>query len=151
MFALLLTTSSWACGRHGANEGHTHDSSFVPWQVDEFELFELTQPELSRKFEGKLKFDYGYTEAVITEASRSRLLLTFDNYRVATVQRVFVDGAGCHLTGPLLTSKKDALEFSIEGLSHQPKLSPADLQKLADAQKLLSELPTQHSPAQSPP
>lgn len=66
--------------------------------------------------------------------------LTFDkDAKVRSVQRVFIDGAGCEIFGPFLESKRQALEFSINGLKEAPHLDKADSTKLATAQKLLSK------------
>lgn len=117
-------------------------AKYVPWGVDEYELFGLTPTELSSKFEGKLRFEENYTHAYMRESNNGpQFLIKMAGGRVCGVRRMFIDGEGCNILGPELPSKQAALEFSIDGLS---KLKGAgdkeDLKRLADAQEQLKKL-----------
>lgn len=125
-------------------------AGYVPWGVDEYELFGLTKQELVAKFKGKLQFSEDGTRAMFgaVEACHTydgpTFKLSFDpeNKRVSSVQRIFV---GCTSTqfGPIFDRKQDALGFAISGLSQLAKrgtLKPAELTKLNAAQKMLAQL-----------
>jgi hypothetical protein len=128
---------------------HDHlKAEYVPWGVDEYELFGLTKDQLSKEFKNKLHFNNDFTEAYISFPNFGpRFLLTYDKSHVTTVQRMFIDGCGCHIMGPILSSKVDALQFSIKGLSSLPNGGDKqDHQRMLAAQKLLdSYVPAQKS------
>lgn len=132
LLAALFTGSVSGCGRQSY-----HQTGYVPWGLDEFELFGLAKPELGKKVEGKFHSE----SSELSWKGAARFHITFDkDGKVETVQRMFIDGAGCNLTGPLLTSKKEALEFSVDGLSNLEHLDQGDQSKLATAQALLKEI-----------
>jgi len=128
-----------------------HTARYVPWGVDEYELFSLTQSELSNRFKGKLRFEDGYTHAYIREESDRgpQFLIGFQGGRVYSVQRLFIDGGGCNILGPKLMSKEEALKFSIDGLTELPGGGDqGDHKRLVEAQKLLQNL---NDPRSGPP
>jgi hypothetical protein len=117
-----------------------HTAKYVPWGVDEYELLALTPAELSSKFKGKLSFEEDYTHAYMWSGGGAgpQFLLELKDGRVASVQRLFIDGGGCHILGPKLISQREALEFSLNGLS---KLQASEDQvSLRKAQELLKKL-----------
>jgi hypothetical protein len=118
-----------------------HQTGYVPWGIDEFELFGLTKQELDEKFKGELHVQVEDSAAVWNDDRPGRFHLAFDkDDNVTTVQRVFIDGAGCEIRGPRLTSKKEALRFSVDGLSNLDHLDQEEQSKLATAQALLKDL-----------
>jgi hypothetical protein len=147
IFSLLLVNPAIVAT---ADYGHSHlEAKYVPWGIDEYELFALTQPELLQKFKNKLEFDKDFSHARFDHDSTSgpQFLLTITDGHVTGVQRMFIDGGGCHIMGPVLTSKKEALQFSIDGLSHSSTRDQQDNDRLASARKLLREITSQSSPA----
>ncbi|CAN5378708.1 hypothetical protein BH10CYA1_BH10CYA1_20800 [soil metagenome] len=132
VFGLSSTTNVVRAHSH-------HETNYVSWGTDEFELFDLTQPELTKQFKGVLEFDKNFETAWLNQNHAGpQFILHFSKGKVATVQRVFIDGGGCHIIGPVLESKKSAAEFSVEGLSKNSKLSQKDQEKLALAKSSLS-------------
>jgi hypothetical protein len=134
-------------------------AKYVPWGIDEYELISLTTDELPNKFKGKLRFIEGCRHAYFAKdgSQGPQFLLDISNGHVLSVQRLFIDGEGCNITGPVLTSKKEALKFSIDGLS---KLAGGgdkqDHERLLSAQRLLKKLeqsqaePDQHKGSKTP-
>src|SRR6516164_6621706 len=114
-------------------------AKYVPWGVDEYELFGLASNELSARFKGKLRFEENYTHAYMRASNDGpQFLINITGGRVSGVQRMFIDGEGCHILGPQLPSKEAALEFSIDGLSKlNQSADKEDLKRLADAQEQL--------------
>jgi hypothetical protein len=123
--------------------GHSHlETGYVPWGIDEFQFFGLNKAELSKQFKGQLTFDQKFTNAKFNSDCHHgpQFLLTFKNDRVSTVQRMFIDGAGCEIKGPEFMSKKDALKFSILGLSKRTSRDLKDDKMLATAKQMLAEI-----------
>jgi hypothetical protein len=87
-----------------------------------------------------LQFNPTYSEAVFNTGKRPRFELTFENDKVASIQRIFIDGDGCHLKGPVLSSKEAALTFAIDGLSKIHNLTDAERLKLSAARKSLADV-----------
>lgn len=115
-----------------------HETDYVPWGTDEFELFGLTRPELAKKFKNVLEFDRDYEVAYLTSNSGGpQFLLSFTNNKVSKVQRMFIDGGGCRIMGPVLNSKREAAEFSKDGLEEIANIKEPQLSKLAQAKKCL--------------
>lgn len=118
-------------------------AKYVPWGIDEYELISLNADELPNKFKGKLRFVEGGRHAFFSKdgSKGPQFLLDISGGRVLSVQRLFIDGEGCNITGPILKSKKEALQFSIDGLS---KLKGGgdrqDHERLLSAQRMLKEL-----------
>jgi hypothetical protein len=128
-------------------------ANYIPWGVDEYELIGLTKGELSKKFKNTLEFDESSSKLFFVEHNRRgygrpQFVLTFANDKVVSAKRLFIDGAGCNLWGPNLTSKNEALNFSIEGLSKMSNRDAADEKKLKDAQQRLAEIEKNHSDKQ---
>jgi len=145
LLAMLLSTWNPATG-------HSLDAKYVPWGIDEYELFGLTKSALAQKFKGKLQFNEGFTNAwFFNDKGGPKFLLTFEDGCVATVGRVFVDGAGCNLTGPVLSSKRAALQFSIHGLLQISKRTVKEQQKVESAEEMLREIEYLQKPAAAPP
>lgn len=121
-----------------------YQTGYISWGVDEFELFGLTRDELESKL--GLHFDAEKSEASIKPSGPeggwpvAGFHVTFQDGKVASVQRVFKDGAGCRILGPELKSQKEALKFSIQGLESHEELDQKDQAKLASARSLLRSL-----------
>ncbi len=127
---------------------HDHlKADYVPWGIDEYELLGLTKTQLSKDFKNKLHFNKEFTDAYLTSESYGpRFLLTYEQGHVASMQRMFIDGCGCHIMGPVLNSKVEALEFSIKGLSKLPGGGDKqDHARLISAKKLLLNAGTSSS------
>ena len=136
---ILISLLFWI----GPAFSHDHlKADYVPWGIDEYEVLGLTKTELAKDFKNKLHFNKEFTEAYLTSQSYGpRFLLTYDHDHINTVQRMFIDGCGCHIMGPLLSSKVDALKFSIDGLTALPGGGDKqDHEKLAFAKKLLNSI-----------
>lgn len=143
LVALVAGTVS-GCDRP-QDQGHiTKDhfkTGYVSWGIDEFELFGLTKKKLDEKFKDKMHFRSEDSSAVWNDGRSGHFHLAFgDDDKVASVQRIFIDGAGCEIKGPLITSKKEALNFSVDGLSKLEHLDKGDQAKLEAAQALLKDL-----------
>jgi hypothetical protein len=143
--ALVLALSSFSSfypavpvSAHGY---HPDVISYVSWGIDEWELFGFTQAELASKFKGKLRFDKKFTHAWMGESSDGpQFILAADAAgRVMTVQRLFIDGAGCNLLGPKFVNKKDALEFASKGLAGMDSRDASDEKRLKDVNLLLAK------------
>lgn len=92
---------------------HDHlKAEYVPWGIDEYQLFGLTKTELSKQYKNEVHFNHELTEAYLTSESYGpRFLLTYENNHVTAVQRMFIDGGGCHIMGPILKSKRSTKIF----------------------------------------
>src|ERR1700722_18203961 len=77
---------------------HDHlKAEYVPWGVDEYELFGLSKSELAKDFKNTFHFNKEFTQAyLISETYGPRFLLIYDHDHIASVQRMFIDGCGCH-------------------------------------------------------
>ncbi len=144
LLAALVAGLVSGCDRP-QDQGHiTQDhfkTGYVSWGIDEFELFGLTKQSVDKKFPGVLHFKAGDSSAVWNDGRTAHFKLSFgEDGKVAAVQRIFIDGAGCEIKGPLLTSKKQALDFSVDGLSKLGHLDQGDQSKLETAQALLKDL-----------
>ncbi len=51
------------------------------------------------------------------------------------IKRLFIDGGGCHIVGPVFKTKKEALNFVIEGLSKLTNRNAKDEARLKEARK----------------
>ncbi len=149
LYSLILLVAVVAGSVSGCDrpqdQGHiTKDhfkTGYVSWGIDEFELFGLTKKKLDEKFKDKMHFRGADSAAVWNDGRSAQFRLAFgDDDKVASVQRIFIDGAGCEIKGPLITSKKEALDFSVDGLSKLGNLDKADQSKLEAAQALLKDL-----------
>lgn len=129
-----------ACGNQSVRDSHNHhQTGYVSWGIDEFELFGLTKEELSKKFKGLLHISEIGAAVAFDDGRSGHFHLEFDkDAKVNSVQRVFIDGAGCEIFGPFLASKRQALEFTINGLKDVPHLDKDDSAKLAIARKLIA-------------
>lgn len=141
---VLVAGTVSGCDRPQA-QGHFSSDHFktgyVPWGIDEFELFGLTKKNLDENFKGKMHFRVEDSSAVWNDGRSAHYHLGFgEDDKVASVQRVFIDGGGCEIKGPLLKSKKEALDFSVDGLSKLGKLDQGDQAKLERAKALLKDL-----------
>jgi|GEM_PF-711805 len=124
---------------------HTHSmiATYVPWGVDEYELIGLTKDEILKKFK-ELGYDDKESRIYFADYNRPGFgrpgyIVTFANGKVATIKRLFIDGGGCHIIGPVLSSKKEALNFTIEGLLKGNRSAKQEA-RLKAAQKTLAEL-----------
>jgi hypothetical protein len=92
----------------------------------------LTAPQLAKDFNGKMEFEQDFTKALFE--------LTFDKGKVVRVRRLLVDGAGCNIEGPSLSSKKEALLFSVDGLTKLANRDRNDDARLKAAKQMLAEI-----------
>ena len=146
-YALILVAAFSAglisgCSKQPDRTGHNHlEAKYVPWGVDEFELYGLTKNEITQKFKGEMHLSEEEKAISWDDGRPGHFHLGFDDTgRVGAIRRIFIDGAGCEIKGPELNSKEKALQFSIEGLSHLSHLDKDDQSKLAAAKKQLAEL-----------
>lgn len=140
VFALLGALAVSNLAPASAHGYHPDVIGYVSWGIDEYELFGFTQAELTSKYKGKLRFDKKFTHAWMNDNSDGpQFILGADaSGRVVTVQRLFIDGAGCNLHGPKFSSKKDALEFSAKGLAGMDSRDASDEKRLKDVKVLLA-------------
>jgi hypothetical protein len=120
---------------------HDHlKAEYVPWGIDEYELFGLTKDKLAKDFKNKIRFNKEFSDGYLTRPDYGpHFLFTYNNNQVSSVQRMFIDGYGCHIMGPILNSKKEALKFSIDGLTALPNGGDKeDHRRLLAAKKLLA-------------
>lgn len=118
-----------------------HQTGYVSWGIDEYELFGLTEEEIAEKFKGQLHYDKADHHAKFySNGYGPQFIVTFTDKHVSAVQRLFIDGAGCNILGPVLSTKKTALEFSIDGLSKMSTRARDDEQRLRTARELLRKL-----------
>ncbi len=147
VIALLL---SFFVTTSGANAGEKQ-GNYTAWGVDEYEFFDLSKPELAKKFKNKLCFEEGYDRVHLAGAANAGcrgylgpvFKLQFKNNRVAGVQACF-EGCKDNFWRPQFTSRKDALKYAIQGLSKSP--DPKDKQKLKTAQTELAALESTTNP-----
>lgn len=142
LLAAISTGFVSGCAKQPDRTGHNHlEAEYVPWGVDEFELYGLTKSEITQKFKGEMHLSEKERAVAWNDGRPGHFHLGFDNTgRVGSIRRIFIDGAGCEIKGPELNSKEEALNFSIDGLSKLAHLDRDDQNKLATAQKLLREL-----------
>jgi hypothetical protein len=124
---------------------HSLQANYIPWGVDEYEFFGLTTPELAKDFKGKMEFEQYYTRAYFpgyrhAGFGQPQFELTFDKGKVVRVRRLLVDGAGCNIEGPNLSSKKEALLFSVDGLTKLANRDRNDDARLKAAKQMLAEI-----------
>lgn len=142
VFAMSSTLAISSLAPASAHGYHPDVIGYVSWGIDEYELFGFTQAELANKFKRKLRFDKKFTHAWMNDNSDGpQFIISADaSGRVITVQRLFIDGAGCNLHGPKFASKKDALEFSAKGLAGMDSRDASDEKRLKDVKVLLANI-----------
>ncbi|QQR59139.1 MAG: hypothetical protein IPG59_06510 [Candidatus Melainabacteria bacterium] len=136
-----------SCSAKRAVDGKLPDSDtpYVSWGIDEYELFGLTKEELDSKYKGKMKFAPNFSKAILSDAKNEcksfigpTFRLTYnDEGKVVAVQRCF-EACGKDFVGPQLDTKKEALEFTVNGLAGTKNAK--DLEKLASAKNELAKL-----------
>jgi hypothetical protein len=114
-----------------------HETGYIPWGVDEFQLYGQTKEQLAKNFKSELTFSDDYSEAYLGHLC---FLLTFNDDRVSSVRRAFHDGAGCFISGPQLRTEREALQFSIDGLSRITNPTDGYKATLALAKRRLAAL-----------
>lgn len=145
IFGLVFTLSSCATKRAVDGKLADSDTPYVSWGVDEYELFGLTKEELDSKYKGKMKFAPNFSKAILSDAKNEcksfigpTFRLTYnDEGKVVAVQRCF-EACGKDFVGPQLDTKKEALEFTVNGLAGTKNAK--DLEKLASAKNELAKL-----------
>jgi hypothetical protein len=143
LLGALFVGSVSGCSEQPDRSPHNHhQTDYVSWGIDEFELFGFTKEELAEKFRGKLYLSEDDKAVAFKDGRSGHFHLSFDKEkRVDGVERVFIDGAGCEIHGPFLATKRQALEFTINGLTENKTLDKEDTAKLEAAQALLKESP----------
>lgn len=124
---------------------HSLDAAYVPWGVDEDELIGLSKADIATKFKDTLGFDQVESRVFFVDFNRPGFgrpgfTVTFADGKIIAIKRLFIDGGGCHIVGPTFRTKKEALNFVIEGLSKQANRNPKDDARLKEARKRLAAL-----------
>ncbi len=144
--SLLIVTSLCSPTRVYAHSPlHSLDATYVPWGVDEDELIGLTKADIANKYKDTLGFDAVESRVFFVDYNRPKFgrpgfTVTFADGKIVAIKRLFIDGGGCHIVGPVFKTKKEALNFVIEGLSKLTNRSPKDEARLKDARKRLIAL-----------
>lgn len=130
---------------------HSLDAAYVPWGVDDDELIGLTKADLATKYKDVLGFDQVESRVFFVDYNRPGFgrpgfTVSFADGKIVAINRLFIDGGGCHIVGPIFKTKKDALNFVIEGLSKSANHNPKDEARLKQARKRLAALdsPVKH-------
>jgi hypothetical protein len=145
---LIFTTLCLPTGVLAHSPLHSLDASYVPWGVDEDELIGLTKADIATKFKDILGFDQVESRVFFVDFNRPGFgrpgfTVTFADGKIVAIKRLFIDGGGCHIVGPTFKTKKEALNFVIEGLSKQTNRKPKDEARLKEAGKRLAALDSQ--------
>lgn len=117
---------------------------YTSWGIDEYELFDLNKKQLDSTYKDKLYFSPDYTKAQFYKNgaawnySGPAFKLTFKEERVTRVQRCFGGCCKRDHVGPVLQSKKEALEYAIEGLAESN--DKKDRERLEKAKNILMEM-----------
>lgn len=144
--SLVIATSGCAPSYVYAHSPlHSLDATYVPWGVDEDELIGLTKADLASRYKDTLGFDAVESRVFFVDYNRPNFgrpgfIVTFADGKIVAIKRLFIDGGGCHIVGPVFKTKKEALNFVIEGLSKQTNRSPKDEARLKEARKRLTAL-----------
>jgi len=143
-FSFLLITSTCGLTLAQGHPIHSLVATYVPWGVDEYELIGLTRADITKKFKD-LGFEDEKSRIYFVDYNRPGFgrpgfVVTFADGKIATIKRLFIDGGGCNIVGPVFKTKKEALNFTIEGLSHQANISPKSAARLKEARRTLAEL-----------
>ncbi|MBX9692778.1 MAG: hypothetical protein K2Z81_10365 [Cyanobacteria bacterium] len=140
--SIILVLFAYTCAAP-AWSSDPQDAPYMPWGVDEYELIGTETSELTRKFKDTLLFDNLFTHAKFchtcgcSSGSGPQFILKVKLNRISSVQRMFIDGFGCKLKGPELSSRKEALKYFIEGMSKIRNKNDEEKRKLASAQQML--------------
>jgi hypothetical protein len=144
--SLLIVTSLCAPTSVCAHSPlHSLDAAYVPWGVDEDELIGLTKADIASKYKDALGFDAVESRIFFVDYNRPKFgrpgfIVTFADGKIVAIKRLFIDGGGCHIVGPVFKTKKEALNFVIEGLSKLTNRNPKDEARLKEARKRLTAL-----------
>ncbi len=144
--SLLIVTTLCLPTRVSAHSPlHSLDAAYVPWGVDEDELIGLSKADIATKFKDTLGFDQVESRVYFVDFNRPGFgrpgfTVTFADGKIIAIKRLFIDGGGCHIVGPTFKTKKEALNFVIEGLSKQTNRNPKDEARLKEARKRLASL-----------
>ncbi|MDP3507480.1 MAG: hypothetical protein Q8T09_05780 [Candidatus Melainabacteria bacterium] len=139
--SLLIVTSLCSPTRVYAHSPlHSLDATYVPWGVDEDELIGLTKADLANKYKDTLGFDAVESRVFFVDYNRPKFgrpgfTVTFADGKIVAIKRLFIDGGGCHIVGPVFKTKKEALNFVIEGLSKLTNRNAKDEARLKEARK----------------
>lgn len=144
--SLMIVTS--LCGpyrTYAHSPLHSLDAAYVPWGVDEDELIGLTKADIARKYKDTLGFDEVESRVFFLDYNRPGFgrpgfSVTFADSKIAAIHRLFIDGGGCRIVGPIFKTKKEALNFVIEGLSKLKNRNSKDESRLKEAGKRLAQL-----------
>lgn len=142
---LFFSASSCSMKREVNGKLPDSNAAYVSWGIDEYELFGMTKEELDSKYKGQMKFTSNFSKAIMSDAKNEcktfvgpTFRLTYnDEGKVVAVQRCF-EACGKDFVGPQLGTKKEALEFAVNGLTGTKNAK--DLEKLASAKNELAKL-----------
>mgnify|MGYP000184423421 CR=1 FL=1 len=148
---LVVTSLCWPTCAIAHSPLHSLDAAYVPWGVDDDELIGLTKADLATKYKDVLGFDPVESRVFFVDYNRPGFgrpgfTVSFADGKIVAINRLFIDGGGCHIVGPIFKTKRDALNFVIEGLSKQANHNPKDQARLKEARKRLAALdsPVKH-------
>lgn len=145
LLTLICVTLFGACSVLRPDIPKESPTQYVSWGVDEYELFGLSKEELDAKYKESMRFTPNYSKAVMSDAKNEcktfvgptfRLTYNADG-KVVAVQRCF-EACGKDFVGPQLNSKKEALQFAIQGLANTKNAK--DQEKLKSAKAELAKL-----------
>jgi hypothetical protein len=143
----LLIVTSWGVPYRASAHSplHSLDAAYVPWGVDEYELIGLTKADIAKKYKDTLGFDEVESRVYFLDYNRPGFgrpgfSVTFADGKIVVIKRLFIDGGGCRIVGPVFKTKKEALNFVIEGLSKLKNRNSKDESRLKEARTRLAEL-----------
>lgn len=84
--------------------------NYVPWPMEEYEFFGLSKAALVEKYGKKLIFNEDRSRGKLDTSSQ--FLFTFADGKVSAVQRLTIGANGREYFGPMLKSKKSAVEYA---------------------------------------
>ncbi|MDX2107194.1 MAG: hypothetical protein SFY67_12405 [Candidatus Melainabacteria bacterium] len=142
---LVLTLTACAARRNPDDKLPDSPTNYVSWGIDEYELFGLSKKELDTKYKDKMRFVPNFSKAIMSDAKNEcktfvgpTFRLTYDDQgKIVAVQRCF-EACGKDFVGPQLNTRKEALEFAINGLTGTKNAK--DQEKLASAKAELAKL-----------
>ena len=142
---LLITSLFGPCSASAHSPLHSLDAVYVPWGVDEDELIGLTKADIAKNYKDTLGFDEVESRVFFLDYNRPGFgrpgfSVTFSDGKIVAIKRLFIDGGGCRIVGPVFKTKREALNFVIEGLSKQTNRNPKDEARLKEARRRLVQL-----------
>lgn len=138
ILAILFALASLGC--------RADDAKYASWGIDEYEFFGLTKQQVVQKFKSKVVFRENYQRICIAPQAGScsgydgpTFQLTYENGKVAKVQRVFI---GCKETqyGPVFSTKTAAIKYFVSSMNELAKRSTLRPDEQAKLKAVRAEL-----------